>query len=101
VRALRTQGGRQFALVGARPFEEDGADGLLGKPSPKRVPAAERDRMLALYREAYRGWNAKHFHEYRRRDYDFWWARQDSNLPRLPVSGEHLSPPATKLGGSF
>ena len=57
---------RQFRRYRGR-YEEDGADGLLdrrlGKPSPKRVPAAERDRMLALYREAYRGWNVKHFHE--------------------------------------
>ena len=56
-------------------FEEDGLDGLkdrrLGKASPKRVAASERDRMLALYREAYRGWNVKHFHEHLCRDHGF------------------------------
>jgi hypothetical protein len=35
-------------------YEEEGLEGLLdrrlGKPSPKRVPAAERERMLDLYR---------------------------------------------------
>ena len=46
---------RQFRRYRDR-FEEDGFEGLvdgrLGKPSPKRVPARERDRMLELYREA-------------------------------------------------
>jgi transposase len=67
---------RQFRRYRGR-YDEDGADGLLdrrlGKPSPKRVPAAERDRMLALYREDYRGWNVKHFHEYLVRDHGFRW----------------------------
>jgi transposase len=67
---------RQFRRYRER-FEEAGEDGLrdrrLGKPSSKRVPARERDRMLALYREAYRGWNVKHFHEHLRRDYGFRW----------------------------
>ena len=67
---------RQFRRYRDR-FEEDGLEGLvdrrLGKPSPKRVPARERDRMLELYREAYRGWNVKHFHEHLRRDHGFRW----------------------------
>ena len=67
---------RQFRRYRDR-YEEDGAEGLvdrrLGKPSPKRVPAAETNRMLALYREAYRGWNVRHFHEHLRRDYGFRW----------------------------
>src|SRR5271168_4855644 len=46
---------RQFRRYRYR-FEEDGLDGLkdrrLGKASPKRVAASERDRMLVLYREA-------------------------------------------------
>jgi transposase len=67
---------RQFRRYRDR-FAEEGEEGLgdrrLGKPSSKRVPAAERDRMLALYREAYRGWNVKHFHEHLRRDYGFRW----------------------------
>jgi hypothetical protein len=36
----------------------------LGRLSPKKVPAVERSRMLKLYRETYRGWNVKHFHEH-------------------------------------
>ena len=58
-------------------YEEEGLEGLLdrrlGKPSPKRVPAAERERMLDLYRGTYRGWNVKHFHEHLRRDHGFRW----------------------------
>ena len=67
---------RQFRRYRDR-FEEDGDDGLidrrLGKPSPKRVPAAEVSRMLALYREAYRGWNVKHFHEHLGHDHGLRW----------------------------
>ena len=67
---------RQFRRWRER-YEEEGLDGLadrrLGKPSPKRVPAAERERMLDLYRGTYRGWNVKHFHEHLRRDHGFRW----------------------------
>jgi transposase len=67
---------RQFRRYRDR-YEEEGLDGLvdrrLGKPSAKRVPATEASRMLALYREAYRGWNVKHFHEHLRRDHGFRW----------------------------
>jgi transposase len=67
---------RQFRRYRDR-YEEDGLAGLvdrrLGKPSPKRVPVKDTSRMLELYREAYRGWNVKHFHEHLRRDYGFRW----------------------------
>jgi transposase len=67
---------RQFRRYRDR-FEEDGVDGLvdgrLGRPSPKRVPAADVGLMLELYRHAYRGWNVKHFHEHLVRDHDFRW----------------------------
>ena len=67
---------RQFRRYRDR-YEEEGLEGLvdrrLGKPSPKRVPAAEASRMLELYREAYRGWNVKHFHEHLRREHGFRW----------------------------
>jgi hypothetical protein len=50
---------RQFRRYRDR-YEEDGVAGLsdarLGKPSPKRVPAADVGLMLELYRDAYRGW---------------------------------------------
>ena len=81
---------RQFRRYRDR-YEEDGSEGLvdrrLGKPSSKRVPATERERMLALYREVYRGWNVKHFHEHLR-------AR-----PRLPL-GLHLGEDAAAHGGA-
>jgi Winged helix-turn helix len=67
---------RQFRRYRER-FEEDGEAGLidrrLGKPSPKRIAAGEIDRMLELYRNVYRGWNVKHFHEHGMRDHQFAW----------------------------
>jgi transposase len=67
---------RQFRRYRDR-YEEDGLEGLidrrLGKPSPKRVPARDQRLMLDLYRQAYRGWNVKHFHEHLVRDHDFRW----------------------------
>jgi hypothetical protein len=39
----------------------------------KKVPAVERSRILKLYRETYRGWNVKHFHERLTRDHGFRW----------------------------
>src|ERR1700681_4661531 len=48
---------RQFRRFRDR-YEEDGEEGLrdrrLGRPSPKKVPAVERSRMLKLYRETCR-----------------------------------------------
>jgi len=68
---------RQFRRYRDR-YEEEGEAGLrdrrLGRRSPKRVPEAEVSRLLALYREAYLGWNAKHFHEHLRRDHGFRWS---------------------------
>jgi transposase len=50
-----------------RRFEEEGEAGVvdrrLGKPSPRRVPAAEAERVAELYRTRYGGFTAKHFHE--------------------------------------
>ena len=67
---------RQFRRYRDR-YEEDGVDGLvdgrLGRPSPRRVPAADVGLMLELYRHGYRGWNVKHFHEHLVRDHDFRW----------------------------
>jgi transposase len=67
---------RQFRRYRDR-YEEDGLEGLLdgrlGKPSPKRVPARDLRLMLELYRDAYRGWNVKHFHEHLVRDHNFQW----------------------------
>jgi len=48
-------------------YEEGGFRGLFdrrrGKPSPKRVPMAELERVLELYREKYFDLNLRHFHE--------------------------------------
>lgn len=48
-------------------YEEFGYDGLfdrrLGQPSPKRVPLEVAEKVLRLYRERYKGFNVRHFHE--------------------------------------
>jgi transposase len=48
-------------------YEEEGEAGLadrrLGRPSPRRAPAAELERMLGLYRDRYADFTVKHFHE--------------------------------------
>ena len=45
---------------------EDGSTGLVdrrvGKPSPRRAPEAELQRMLKLYHEHYAGFAIRHFH---------------------------------------
>lgn len=50
-----------------RRYEHYGYDGLLDRrarrPSPKRVPLAEVERVLRLYRERYDGFNVRHFHQ--------------------------------------
>src|ERR1700739_2819152 len=48
-------------------YEEHGYDGLIdrrrGKPSSKRVPLAQVEQVLGLYREKYFDLNVRHFHE--------------------------------------
>jgi len=39
------------------------------RPSPKRAPVAEVQRMLALYRDRYTGFNVRHFHQLARREH--------------------------------
>ncbi len=57
--------GRTFRRMRVR-YDEDGVEGLrdrrLGKPSPRRAPAAELTRMQRLFQERYRDLNTKHFH---------------------------------------
>jgi transposase len=54
-------------------FEHDGYDGLLdrrrGRPSPRKAPFAEVQRVLQLYRARYLGFNGRHFHQIARRDH--------------------------------
>ena len=67
---------RQFRRYRTR-YEEEGLAGLvdrrLGKASPRRARADVVEEMLALYRERYRGWSVKHFHEHLVRDHHFAW----------------------------
>lgn len=48
-------------------YEQHGYDGLLdrrrGRPSQRRVPLAEAEQVLGLYREKYFDLNVRHFHE--------------------------------------
>jgi len=54
-------------------FERYGYDGLFDRrrqtPSPKRAPVAEVQRLLALYRDRYQGFNVRHFHQLARREH--------------------------------
>ena len=48
-------------------YEQRGYDGLLdhrrGRPSPRAAPVAEVQRIVALYRQHYAGFNGRHFHQ--------------------------------------
>jgi transposase len=48
-------------------YQADGREGLadrrLGKASARRVPIDQLDQVLTLYRERYRGFTARHFHD--------------------------------------
>jgi hypothetical protein len=54
-------------------LQHRGYDGLFDRrrrtPSPKRAPVAEVQRLLALYRERYQGFNVRHFHQLARRQH--------------------------------
>lgn len=48
-------------------YSQEGESGLadrrLGRPSPRRAPREELERMLGLYREQYADFTVKHFHD--------------------------------------
>ena len=48
-------------------YQKYGYDGLFDRrrqrPSPKRAPYEEVERILRLYREVYMGFNVRHFHQ--------------------------------------
>ena len=75
--ALLGVGERTFRRWRQR-FEDDGEAGLLdrrlGKGSGKRVPLDREHEVEALYRERYRGFTAKHFHEPLVKDHRFAWS---------------------------
>jgi transposase len=54
-------------------FEKYGYTGLLDgrrrEPSIRRAPIEEVERILGLYRETYRGWNVRHFHQTVKREH--------------------------------
>lgn len=54
-------------------MEQFGYQGLVdrrrGRPSPRRTPVAELERILALYRERYSGFNARHFYQTVKREH--------------------------------
>jgi len=54
-------------------LEQYGYEGLFDRrrrvPSPKRAPVAEMQRLLALYRDRYQGFNVRHFHQLARREH--------------------------------
>lgn len=54
-------------------FETHGHSGLLDRrllrPSKRRVPPAQLELILRLYRERYAGFNVRHFHQIARRDH--------------------------------
>ena len=56
-------------------FEGEGEAGLydrrLGRPSPKRAPAEEIERMLGLFKEKYTDFTVKHFHEQLRKRHNY------------------------------
>ena len=54
-------------------LQQVGYEGLFDRrrqrPSPKRAPVAEVQRVLALYRDRYQGFNVRHFHQIARREH--------------------------------
>ena len=63
----------RHCAAGASGMSTFGYDGLLDlrrrTPSRKRVPIADVTRVVQLYREHYRGFNARHFHQIARREH--------------------------------
>ncbi len=54
-------------------YERKGCHGFFDRrravPSPRRASAAEVERILRLYRERYRGFNVRHFHQIAQREH--------------------------------
>lgn len=68
-----------------------------GRPSPKRVPLGDVEKILWLYREKYLGFNARHFHKKLAKEHGIDWSYtfvkellQDTGLvPRRKARGRH------------
>jgi transposase len=85
----------------SRRFEEDGEDGLIdrriGRRSGRAVPDAAAEEVEQLYRERYRGFTVKHFHEYLKATHGFAWGYTWTKtflqgrglIPKAPRRGAH------------
>lgn len=81
-------------------YEEFGYDGLFdrrrGKPSPKRVPLAQVEQVLALYRDRYFDLNVQHFHEKLRQEHQialsYSWVKQALQGAGLVKRGRKRGP---------
>jgi len=90
--------GRHFRRMSLR-YDEEGAEGLrdrrLGKPSPRRAPAAELTRMQILYQERYRDFTVKHFHEQLQKRHNY---TLSYTVTRLALQGAGLVAKAKRRG---
>jgi transposase len=90
--------GRHFRRLLVR-YEEEGEEGLrdrrLGKPSPRRAPAAELTRMQILYQERYRDFTVKHFHEQLQQRHDY---KLGYTVTRLALQSAGLAAKAKRRG---
>src|SRR5712691_1028152 len=90
--------GRHFRRLSVR-YDEDGAEGLrdrrLGRPSPRRAPAAELSRMQILYQERYRDFTVKHFHEQLQKRHNY---TLGYTVTRLALQGAGLVAKAKRRG---
>jgi hypothetical protein len=72
-------------------MEQFGYEGLVdmrhGRPSPRRTPVAEVERILELYRERYPGFNGRHFWQLVRRDHG---VKLSYNCVRQIIQGEGM-----------
>jgi transposase len=88
--------GRHFRRQCVR-YEADGEEGLrdkrVGRPSHRRAPESELERMRRLYREEYADFTVKHFHEELRRDHNYKLGYTVTRLA-LQSSGEVKPAPA-------
>jgi len=90
--------GRHFRRLVLR-YEDDGVEGLrdrrIGKISPRRAPPGELRRMEALYRERYRDFNVKHFHEELQKRHGY---KLGYTVTRLTLQGAGLVAKAPRRG---
>ena len=82
-------------------FEHRGCHALFDRrrqmPSPRRAPAGEVERVLRLYRERYRGFNVRHFHQIAQREHavrlSYSWVKDALQLaglvPKRRARGRH------------